>query len=209
MRGSISPIPVSPSSGTWNCARDLHSVPLTNCFYQMTFKKRFVRNWLERHLLKEILWGSGWKKEVDGWKSIDGWRTNRNWATGFLPRTYRAPGFPLTLHLPSPRTPFTLDIHHVLSLVPETCQVIIYRAAHICVHTRNLDVDFNILTGVADICLWTTLLDIPFSNWMLVVNFNGLNNRGGRLFIDSGARCGFLQTQLPWCSALYRLLRFG
>jgi len=39
------------------------------------------------------------------------------------------------------------------------------------------------------------------------VDFNGLNYRGGRLFIDSSARCGFLQTQLPLWTSIYRLVR--
>jgi hypothetical protein len=85
------------------------------------------------------------------------------------------------------------DTDHVLSLVPDTGHLIINRAAHICVHSRTLDVDFNGLTGVADVSLCTKRLDITFSKWMLVVKFNGLNYSGGRLFIDSGARCGFLQ----------------
>jgi len=51
-----------------------------------------------------------------------------------------------------------------------------YRAGHICVHTRMFDVDFN-----------------------------GLNYRVGRLFIDSDARCGFLQTRLPCSISIYRL----
>jgi len=58
-------------------------------------------------------------------------------------------------------------------------------------------VDFNGLTGVADVSLCTIELEMRFSTWMLVVYFNGLKVRGGRLFIDSGATCGFLQTQQP------------
>jgi hypothetical protein len=57
--------------------------------------------------------------------------------------------------------------------------------------------DFNGLTGVADVSLWTIMFYTPFSTWMFVMEFNGLNYRGGRVFIDSGARYGFLQPLLP------------
>jgi hypothetical protein len=55
-------------------------------------------------------------------------------------------------------------------------------------------VDINGLTGEVDVSLLKRTLD---------VDFNSLNYRAGRLFIDSGARCGFLQTQLPWWKSLY------
>jgi hypothetical protein len=66
--------------------------------------------------------------------------------------------------------------------------------ADISLLTRTLDVDFNGLTGVVDVSSLTRTLD---------VDFNSINYRGGRLFIDSGARCDFLQIQLTWWTSLY------
>jgi hypothetical protein len=80
--------------------------------------------------------------------------------------------------------------------------------------TRTLDVDFNSLTGVVDVCLLTRTLDVDFNGLTgvvdvslltrtLDVDFKSLNYHGGRLFIDSGARCCFVQTQLPLWTSLY------
>jgi len=57
----------------------------------------------------------------------------------YLPRSLFSPYFQ-----PSTSTYTSLpDTHHVRSIVPDTHHVIIYRAAHICLHTRALDVDFK------------------------------------------------------------------
>jgi hypothetical protein len=85
--------------------------------------------------------------------------------------------------------------------------------------TRSLDVDFNGLTGVVDVSLLTRTLDVGFNvltgvvdvallTRTLDVDFNSLNYRGGRLFIDSGARCGLLQIQLQWWMYPYSLGRW-
>jgi hypothetical protein len=46
------------------------------------------------------------------------------------------------------------------------------------------------------------------TTWTLDVDFNSRKYSGGRLFIDWGARCGFVQIQLSWWSSLYRLGRW-
>jgi hypothetical protein len=65
------------------------------------------------------------------------------------------------------------DTHHLRSVVPDTRHEIIYGAAHICVHTQMLYVDFNILSCVADVSILNIPLDIPFTTWMLDVDFIG------------------------------------